>query len=148
MFINIYNILIRFLYPLAIRPYINKRKEHGKEDVKRFNERIGKPKLPRPEGRLFWLHGASVGESLSMLPLIDKLLQTYPEAHVMVTTGTTTSAELMGKRLPERAFPTFPSTTRNSPAVLSNTGAPTRFCGLNRNYGRPCFPPSKARTFR
>ena len=55
MFINIYNILIRFLYPLAIRPYINKRKEHGKEDVKRFNERIGKPKLPRPEGRLFWL---------------------------------------------------------------------------------------------
>ena len=46
MFINIYNILIRFLYPLAIRPYINKRKEHGKEDVKRFNERIGKPKLP------------------------------------------------------------------------------------------------------
>lgn len=39
MFINIYNILIRFLYPLAIRPYINKRKEHGKEDVKRFNER-------------------------------------------------------------------------------------------------------------
>lgn len=104
MFINIYNILIRFLYPLAIRPYINKRKEHGKEDVKRFNERIGKPKLPRPEGRLFWLHGASVGESLSMLPLIDKLLQTYPEAHVMVTTGTTTSAELMGKRLPERAF--------------------------------------------
>ena len=81
MFINIYNILIRFLYPLAIRPYINKRKEHGKEDVKRFNERIGKPKLPRPEGRLFWLHGASVGESLSMLPLIDKLLQTYPDSH-------------------------------------------------------------------
>ena len=109
MFINIYNILIRFLYPLAIRPYINKRKEHGKEDVKRFNERIGKPKLPRPEGRLFWLHGASVGESLSMLPLIDKLLQTYPEAHVMVTTGTTTSAELMGKRLPERAFHQYPA---------------------------------------
>ena len=53
MFINIYNILIRFLYPLAIRPYINKRKEHGKEDVKRFNERIGKPKLPRPKDGCF-----------------------------------------------------------------------------------------------
>ncbi len=104
MFINLYNILIRLLYPLAIRPYINKRKEQGKEDVKRFNERIGKPNLPRPEGQLFWMHGASVGESLSMLPLIDKLLRTYPQAYVMVTTGTTTSAELMGKRLPERAF--------------------------------------------
>ena len=43
MFINIYNILIRFLYPLAIRPYINKRKEHGKEAVlaaRRLGRRI------------------------------------------------------------------------------------------------------------
>lgn len=104
MFIQIYNTMIRLLYPLAIRPYINKRKERGKEDLKRFNERVGRPKMKRPEGMLFWFHGASVGESLSMLPLINKLLETYPAAHVMVTTGTTTSAELMGKRLPERAF--------------------------------------------
>ena len=39
-----------------------------------------------------------------MLPLINRVLETYPQAHVMVTTGTLTSAELMGKRLPERAF--------------------------------------------
>lgn len=104
MFIKIYNTLIRFLYPLAIRPYINKRKEKGKEDIKRFNERVGRPSLKRPEGKLFWLHGASVGESISMLPLIAKLLETYSDAHVMVTTGTTTSAEVMAKRLPDRAF--------------------------------------------
>lgn len=104
MFIKIYNTLIRCLYPLVISRYIKKRKERGKEDTKRFNERIGRPILKRPEGMLFWFHGASVGESLSMLPLINKLLGTYPTSHVMVTTGTTTSAELMGKRLPERAF--------------------------------------------
>ena len=104
MFIKIYNTLIRVLYPLVISRYIKKRKERGKEDLKRFNERIGRPVLQRPEGMLFWFHGASVGESLSMLPLINRLLETYPQAHVMVTTGTTTSAELMGKRLPERAF--------------------------------------------
>ncbi len=104
MFIQIYNTMIRILYPLAIRPYINKRKERGKEDLKRFNERVGRPKMKRPGGMLFWFHGASVGESLSMLPLINRLLETYPDGHVMVTTGTTTSAELMGKRLPERAF--------------------------------------------
>lgn len=104
MFIRIYNILIRILYPLVIKRYINKRKQNGKEDLKRFNERMGRPQLKRPDGKLIWLHGASVGESLSMLPLINRLLDLYPEAHVMVTTGTITSAELMGKRLPERAF--------------------------------------------
>ena len=104
MFIKMYNTLITVLYPMVISRYIKKRKEKGKEDIKRFNERIGRPSMKRPEGKLFWFHGASVGESLSMLPLISKLLETYPKAHVMVTTGTLTSAELMGKRLPERAF--------------------------------------------
>lgn len=69
---EIYNALITVLYPLVIKRYINKRKENGKEDVKRFNERIGRPALKRPEGKLIWLHGASVGESVSMLPLIQK----------------------------------------------------------------------------
>lgn len=104
MFIGIYNTLVRTLYPLVIRRYIEKRKKIGKEDVKRFNERVGRPTKPRPAGRLIWLHGASVGESISMLPLINRLLELYPDAHVMVTTGTTTSAEVMAKRLPERAF--------------------------------------------
>ena len=104
MFIGIYNNLVRILYPIAIRRYINKRKKIGKEDIKRFNERVGRPKMSRPQGRLIWLHGASVGESISMLPLINRLLELYPDVHVMVTTGTTTSAEVMAKRLPERAF--------------------------------------------
>ena len=104
MFIGIYNTLVRTLYPIVIRRYIEKRKKMGKEDVKRFNERVGRTTKPRPAGRLIWLHGASVGEAISMLPLINRLLEIYPDAHVMVTTGTTTSAEVMAKRLPERAF--------------------------------------------
>lgn len=104
MFIGIYNTLIRTLYPLVIRSYIQKRIEIGKEDTKRFNERIGRPTKERPNGKLIWFHGASVGESVSMLPLINKLLETSSDTYVMVTTGTTTSADIMGKRLPERAF--------------------------------------------
>lgn len=104
MLLKIYNTLIRFLYPIAISRYIEKRKKRGKEDIKRFNERVGRPIKPRPEGKLIWMHGASVGESISMLPLIQRLLEVYPNAHVMVTTGTLTSAEIMAKRLPERAF--------------------------------------------
>ena len=107
MFIKIYNTLITILYPLVIRQYVEKRKQKGKEDISRFNERMGRPKLPRPDGKLFWLHGASVGESISMLPLINKILETYPDSHVMVTTGTVTSADVMQKRLPERAFHQF-----------------------------------------
>lgn len=104
MLLKIYNTLISFLYPIAISRYIEKRKKKGKEDIKRFNERVGRPIKPRPEGKLIWMHGASVGESISMLPLIQRLLEVYPNAHVMVTTGTLTSAEIMAKRLPERAF--------------------------------------------
>ena len=104
MLLKIYNTLISFLYPIAISRYIEKRKKRGKEDIKRFNERVGRPIKPRPEGKLIWMHGASVGESISMLPLIQRLLEVYPNAHVMVTTGTLTSAEIMAKRLPERAF--------------------------------------------
>ena len=92
------------MYPLALNRYIEKRKKNGKEDIKRFNERLGKAVLPRPKGRLIWMHGASVGESVSMLPLIRKLLDIYPDLNILVTTGTVTSAEIMAKRLPERAF--------------------------------------------
>ena len=104
MFIGIYNSLIRVLYPLVIKRYINKRKENGKEDISRFHERLGRPQKPRKDGKLIWMHGASVGESLSMLPLINRLLEQYPDLEIMVTTGTVTSADLMSKRLPERAF--------------------------------------------
>ena len=104
MFIRMYNMMISILYPLVIKRYIKKRQANGKEDLKRFHERVGRPQLKRPDGKLIWFHGASVGESISMLPLINKLLEIYPDLHVMVTTSTTTSAELMGKRLPERAF--------------------------------------------
>jgi len=104
MFIGIYNVLIRILYPLVINSYIQKRIDAGKEDIKRFNERKGRPSKERPEGNLIWFHGASVGESVSMLPLINRLLEINSNIHIMVTTGTTTSADLMAKRLPERAF--------------------------------------------
>ena len=89
-------------------PFINiwlwRRKRRGKEDVERFNERLGVPSLPRPASKLVWVHAASVGEAVSALPLIEEMLAGNAWIHVMVTTGTITSARLMQERLPKRAF--------------------------------------------
>lgn len=100
-----YRIATAALAPVA--PFIlQARVRRGKEDAGRLCERLGRPGLPRPAGELVWVHGASVGECLSMLPLVHSLLL-KPERSVLVTSGTVTSAALMGKRLPARAFHQF-----------------------------------------
>ncbi len=86
-----------------ILAYLGKRLRRGKEDPIRFGERLGKPSIPRPEGRLIWVHAASVGESISVLPLTARLREEFPDTHVLLTTGTVTSARLMVERLPEGA---------------------------------------------
>lgn len=92
-----------FLQPIADR-ILERRLKSGKEDEIRVDERRGIPGRDRPEGHLVWIHGASVGESLSILPLIDRLTHLYPQSSFLVTTGTVTSAALMAERLPERAI--------------------------------------------
>ena len=71
----------------------------GKEDSPRIRERLGYASTARPAGQLIWIHGASVGECLSVLPLISGLLE-RPDRAVLITSGTVTSAKLMTERLP------------------------------------------------
>lgn len=103
---SIYRAASSALTPL-LRPYLKRRAVKGKEDLARLDERFGHADRPRPDGKLIWLHGASVGETLSALPLLRALLDANPDAHALFTSGTVTSAGLLAERLPKRAFHQF-----------------------------------------
>ena len=88
--------LVEPLAPALLR----RRARAGKEDPARLTERLGRPETARPAGPLVWLHGVSVGESLSLLPLIAALRARRPGLNLLVTSGTVTSAQVLAKRLP------------------------------------------------
>lgn len=100
--LHAYRAGVRVLTPWARRA-LTKRAKIGKEDPSRLSERWGWPGMRRPEGPIIWMHGASVGESLLLLPLVDAVLTERPDTSVLITTGTKTSAKLMGQRLPTHA---------------------------------------------
>ena len=83
------------LLPLWLRLRLRR----GKELAGRLPERRGL-QAARPPGPLLWLHAASIGETLSLLPVLDALAARAPALAILLTTGTVTSAALLERRLP------------------------------------------------
>ena len=104
--------------PLA-RLLLARRAARGKEDKARLGERMGRPGLPRPDGPLVWLHGASVGEALAALALIARMGAARPGLQFLLTTGTLTSARMVA--------PLMPPTARHQFAPLDAWAFVTRF---------------------
>ena len=73
----------------------------------RIRERLGHASKPRSDGDLIWFHAASVGESLSVLALIEKLGMLRPDMAFLITSGTATSARLIEQRMPPRCCHQF-----------------------------------------
>jgi 3-deoxy-D-manno-octulosonic-acid transferase len=86
-----------------IRSYVRRRCRRGKEDPGRLSERFGVAGAARPDGPVIWVHAASVGEAQSVLALAERILTERPAIELLLTTGTVTSARLLGSRLPPRA---------------------------------------------
>lgn len=85
----------------------------------RMQERLGHASIARPAGKLVWFHGASVGESLSVLTLVEALLDRQPNLNILMTSGTATSAQVLAKRMPKGCQHQF--------APLDATGPVDRF---------------------
>ena len=106
MLLSVYRAATYLGGPL-ITHHLHRRVRAGKEDGSRLSERLGKPSIERPPGPLVWLHAASVGEALAMLPLVQGLVDQRRNLTVLVTTGTVTSARLMAERLPRDVLHQF-----------------------------------------
>ena len=83
---------------------LERRAKAGREDPARLEERKARDMAPRPAGNLVWLHAASVGETRSALPLLADFLAARPDINILMTTGTRTSATLVGG-LTHASFP-------------------------------------------
>jgi len=84
---------------------LSRRLARGKESPQRLGERRGETSIARPPGHLVWAHGASVGEMLAIIPLVEGLRQRH--FNVLVTSGTVTSARLAEERLPQGVIHQF-----------------------------------------
>jgi 3-deoxy-D-manno-octulosonic-acid transferase len=94
------------LVPFVARSEVRKLRNAG-VSVDRAHEKLGHATERRQDGQLIWFHGASVGESLSVLALIDRMGRMLPEAQFLITSGTATSAQLIASRLPRNTVHQF-----------------------------------------
>jgi 3-deoxy-D-manno-octulosonic-acid transferase len=105
--------------PLALRAYralstagvplanvlLSRRLKQGREHVLRIDERRGESLMARPGGPLVWIHGASVGELIAIVPLVERIRA--KDFNVLVTSGTVTSAKVAEDRLPQDVIHQF-----------------------------------------
>ena len=85
--------LVLLLSPIIILFRIIKKKEHPT----RFLEKLGIPSKNRMQGKVIWFHGSSVGEVLSIMPLIERLEKNSKIKQIVITSSTLSSSKVLEK---------------------------------------------------
>ena len=92
-----YRFFAYLFYPFAPL-YLYFRKIRKKEDPVRYKEKLSKINKTRGEGFLIWFHVASVGEAMSILPLIDSCVKEKKIDRILITSITLSSGKILEKR--------------------------------------------------
>ncbi len=90
---QIFLILLLLVSPIIIGLRILK----NKEDKIRFLEKFTIPSKNRKKGKLVWFHGASVGEILSVIPLIKTYENNRSINQILITSSTLSSSRVIDK---------------------------------------------------
>ncbi len=98
LFLKFFSYLLTpFIYIL-----VKKRVYKGLDDGIRYKERFGITNLsPKKNADVIWFHAASIGESVSILPILNEWGKQRPQDQILVTTVTKTSAKIMQDRMPK-----------------------------------------------
>ena len=92
----IYRLLINLVIlisPIIILARIIK----NKEDKIRFKEKFCFFSKKRKKGKLIWFHGSSVGEIMSVIPLLEKLKNDKKIETILITSSTLSSSKVLEK---------------------------------------------------
>ena len=96
--LTIYRLLtnvVCFFAPIILKIRIYKKKE----DKNRYTEKLCVIKKKRTKGKLVWLHAASVGELMSIIPILEKLEKIRKIKTILITTNTISSSRIFEKKI-------------------------------------------------
>ena len=114
--------LILIFSPIIILIRLLKNKEHPK----RFKEKLGFYTKKKSKGKLVWFHGASVGEILSVIPLIEQLEKNKKIKQILITSNTLSSSKiLLNKKLKKTIHQFFPIDTNYNTQKFLNYWKPS-----------------------
>jgi len=94
----LYRLIVNVVYffaPIILKIRIYKKKE----DKNRYTEKLSIIKTKKPRGKLIWFHAASVGELMSILPLLEKIEKIKEIKSILLTTNTLSSSKIFKKKI-------------------------------------------------